>query len=80
MPTIYELLRDAGCEIDSHQADLYVKATPKALEVLANYNDRHESNCYKLTISLFPSAIDGTNWIEIAFAYDPWWVAKCKAN
>jgi len=57
----------AGCEIGSHESDLHVKSTPAALTVLAAYS--HDART-------FISAIDGALWLDIPFAYSPFWAAK----
>lgn len=61
--TIYEELKAAGCEIDNHESDLYVKATPKAREITKNCKGR----------SFFISQIDRELWIDLPFRYDPFW-------
>jgi hypothetical protein len=60
--TIYEQLRRAGCEMDSHEPDLYVKLTPLSSAIL---------NCNFQYPDVFVSDRDGTLWYEIPFGYEP---------
>lgn len=62
--TLYQELKSAKCEIDSHESDLYVKATARALAIIAKYPNGY---------SRFISQIDGTYWLDIPFAFDPFW-------
>jgi hypothetical protein len=64
--TLYERLKAAGCELDSHVSDLYVRATPAALQILKEQ---------RAPWGAFRSPIDGEIWCEVPFAYDPFWRA-----
>ena len=66
-PTLYEVLKAAGCDLDSHESDLYVKDTPEAREIVGRY-------C--LPINLFVSPIDKKMRIELPFMNQPFWEAK----
>lgn len=68
---LYDLLKDAGCELDSHQSDLYVLATPKAREIVAAY----EAEGHITNRSPFRST-DGRLWLELPFHNKPYWEAK----
>lgn len=68
--SLYILLRDAGCEIDSHESDLYVRATPEARRIVK------EQCGERLVYLAFQSTADRSWWIEVPFAFDPWWEAK----
>ena len=62
--TIHEQLKAAGVPLDSHESDLYAKATPEAARIV--------SECaYKENVTAFQS--NGETWYDIPFAYDPWW-------
>jgi len=63
----YAELLAIGAEINSHYSDLYVRATPEALAVVRSTGWTYE---------LFTSQIDGKTWIDIAFAYTPYWERK----
>lgn len=70
MTTLYESLRNSGCELDSHCSDLYVKATAPALALV------RESG---LGFEFFRSALDGSQWLTVHFAYDPFWAERREA-
>ena len=53
-------------------SDLQCKVTKVTEAVIDRYRYNH-------LVTSFHSAIDGTLWYEIPFAYTPWWEGKCKA-
>ena len=59
----YAELRTARCTIEHHESDLYVLATPEARKLAEGAPNR----------SFFSSQIDGRTWIELPFAYTPFW-------
>ena len=63
---IYGQMVDAGVEIASHESDLYVKVTPESEAIINTYE-------HKANVRRFVSAIDGTQWFDIPFAFIPWW-------
>lgn len=65
---IYYVLKDAGCEMDSHESDLYVLATVQARELTKGRPNRN----------FFRSEKDGKLWIELPFVYAPWWERRVK--
>ena len=69
---LYQRLKEAGCELDSWQSDLHVKSTPEAREVIAQF----EAEGGITNKEGFTSQIDGARWIDLPFAYQPWWDAK----
>lgn len=64
MNSIFEEIIHAGIEYDNHCSDLYVKDSPEAREIIKRY-DR--------SLEFFNNAIDGSRWIDVPFAYDPYW-------
>lgn len=65
-PSPYHKLKVAGCTLDHHESDLYVKATEKARRIL------HASGWgYEMFRSAKTPA--GELWLEVPFAYSPWW-------
>lgn len=64
---VYENLRTAGCEIDHHESDLYVMATPEAVAIV---------KASGWTFERFRSQVDGRDWLDVAFGYTPYWEAK----
>jgi hypothetical protein len=58
-----------GATLDSHESDLYIKATPETRELVKRSGWSH---------SFFTSQTDGKQWIDAPFAYTPWWQAKAR--
>jgi len=61
-PTLYERLLAAGAKLDSHESDLYVRIDAASAPFAAELADkaRHFQH-------------EGEQWVEIPFAYDPFW-------
>jgi hypothetical protein len=55
--------------IDHHESDLYVRDTPVARLVILQFG---------LNSSYFTSKDDGHRWIDVPFAYEPFWTKKTK--
>jgi hypothetical protein len=71
--SLYSDLKGAGIPLDHHESDLYVKATPKAREILS----RHiREGLWGNYVSTFISPIDNTLWYDVPFAYEPFWIAR----
>jgi hypothetical protein len=67
---LYQTLKEAGCTIDNHESALYVRASPEALRLV---------KASGLSYSFFTSATEDKGiWIEVPFAFSPWWEAKLK--
>jgi hypothetical protein len=70
--TIYERFVEADIRIDHHCSDLYVRNTPEAREILKRYPiHQNNSRGFKGT--------DGDSWIDVPFAYDPFWDSSAGA-
>jgi hypothetical protein len=63
--SLYSELLAAGCELDNHESDLYVKVDAISRPIIERWNRRG------LRCSLFISA--GCQWWDAPFAFDPWW-------
>jgi hypothetical protein len=72
--TIHKKLKAAGCELDTYQSDLYVKASDESRAVLAGYEFRQ--NVERFTCPA------GDSWYDIPFANDDFWnrVENCGAS
>ena len=70
MKTLYDEIVEAGIAIDKHESDLYIVDCPKAREILARY-PRQERIARG-----FRSTLDGNLWIDVPFAFEPWWKAR----
>ena len=76
--SLYTELRDAGCTLDSHYSDLYVRDTPLARGIIRNHWSAHGWPAKEL--STFISQVDLRRWIDLPFMYDPFWEARRHAN
>ena len=76
MDTIYSALKAANCEIDSHESDLYVRDTETARTILVDWVRAGRV----LSFSTFRCNRDGTSWLDIPFAYDPYWEQRAAAR
>jgi len=68
---LYDKLKDAGIVMDSHESDLYVPSSAEALKLIKEHGFNY---------SFFRSNIDGKLWIEVPFAYSPWWDERLANN
>jgi len=66
MSSIYEQVIDAGLPFDHHESDLYIRVCPKAWAMVACY-------VHKPNVTIFTSQLDGQEWFDVPFAYDPFW-------
>lgn len=69
-PSIYKRLKAAGCAIENHESDLYVRDSETARRIIREVNA--VPSLGKWSTSTFTGS-DGHRWIDIPFAYDPWW-------
>lgn len=65
--TLYQACLVAGLPVDNHESDLYVLASEQARVLVKEY---------KQTCTSFVSQIEGKVWLEIPFAFDPFWAKK----
>lgn len=71
MASLYKDLVRARIPIDHHESDLYVLDTPQARETIKKYGYKFET---------FKSNLDGKRWIDVPFAYEPFWEKKSKRS
>ena len=74
--TLYQELKNAGCEMDSHCSDLYVKDTDCALEIIRIYESK---NAQTVSRKYFRSEVDGKLWIDLPFQFDLYWKKRGMA-
>lgn len=67
---LYELLTELGAVIHNHESDLYTPATPDAQRLA-----REGGYAY----GVFENQVEGGPWLDVPFAYIPWWEAKCSS-
>lgn len=65
--TLYDECVARGIPIENHESDLYIPLNSETMELLKFYGCRGE---------LFANQEDKTTWIDIPFAYLPWWRDK----
>jgi len=66
---LYDAAKAAGVPIGNHYSDLYLKATPTALALVKQYD-------HKQSVASFTSQIDGARWLDVPFAFMPYWDAR----
>ncbi len=66
--SIYTDFVKAGCEIDHHESDLYVKDSAVARDVIV----AAQKECELVPFEVF-TGTDGRQWLDLPFAYDPFW-------
>lgn len=71
---LHALLVAAGCEIDSHESDLYVRDTGPAVRTISDYR---KANDVPLHYEVFKST-DGQAWIDLPGMFTPWWEKRLK--
>jgi len=69
--TLYEQALKAGLEINNHESDLHIKYTPEARKLVNEYK-QYKHSCF--------IGADGQLWIEVPFAFEPFWETKRKAR
>ena len=76
MATLFQELTAAGCEIDNHESDLFVKDSPVSRNIIRRRCSADQimwNNDHCSTAVLFRSTLDNEIWWDIPFAYDPFW-------
>jgi hypothetical protein len=68
--SLYKELVAAGVPIDHHESDLYVLDTRVARGILAAHGKKGTA---------FTSQVDGRRWIDVPFAYEPFWEKASRA-
>lgn len=71
-PTLYQKLVAAGIPVESHYSDLYVPSTEQSRAIIRAHVPKPYATGFK-------SNIDGKPWIDIPFAFDPFWERVSKA-
>lgn len=69
--SLYELCVEAGLTIDHHESDLYIKDCTAARVLLSTHGQHFE---------IFLSEVDGVVWLDVLFAYQPYWDKPTLTN
>ena len=70
MNSLYDEIVAAGIPTSNHESDLYFLDTPEARAILARYPTK-EANARRFTSQAPPHK--GERWVDVPFAYAPWW-------
>jgi hypothetical protein len=60
----------AGIPHASHESDLYLPDTPAVRQLLVKHPD------WLRNVQRFSNQVEGGSWIDVPFAYDPWWEVR----
>ena len=71
--SLYTDIVAAGVPYDHHESDLYIPMTDQTNELVAYHLERGLAKP-----TLFRNNKDHTQWIDIPFAYDPYWKSRAK--
>ena len=66
--TAYDEIKAAGIPHDNHESDLYVQNTPEVRAILARHGHR--------VCRPYISKMEGEQWLDMPFVYDPYWESK----
>lgn len=67
--SLFSEIRAAGIPHDHHESDLYILDTPEARTILTGHGMAEARRS-------FFTGSDGKRWMDVPFAYDPWWEAR----
>jgi hypothetical protein len=75
MGTLYQRLKAVMKpeDISSHESDLYVRWTPEAQAVINEWRRENGLMDGWGLCSWFTNQVEGGTWIDIPFAFDPFW-------
>jgi hypothetical protein len=66
--SLYQACLAAGLTVDNHYSDLYVMDGWDTRAMLRDYQG--------VFFTRFVSQVDGKIWLDIPFAYDPYWIKR----
>ena len=75
MISLYEQIKAAGIPFSNHESDLYFQANPESRRILAQFPSE-ESNSTSFLNQAPPHK--GEQWIDVPFAFLPWWETRQK--
>lgn len=76
--TLYQRIVAAGIPHANHESDLYVPATPEVRKIIKEFNVECRKPGFEVRPLAFKNQVEGGLWLDIPFAYDPWWEARLK--
>ena len=66
MKLFYQHVLTQGIRHDNHCSDLYVPVNLETTRLVNKYR-------FKCNVTTFISQIDGKQWYDVPFAYEPYW-------
>ena len=72
--TLFQTIQAAGIPFGNHASDLYFQKTPESMAILAQFPE------HKVNSSLFLHQTTRETWIDVPFAFDPFWESKLKRH
>lgn len=69
--SLYDEVKARGIPHSSHESDLYVPDTQEVRELLQKYGRKGVP---------FVNQVEGGTWLDVPFAYQPWWDAKNRTR
>lgn len=70
MKTLFETIKAEGIHHASHESDLYLPDTPQVRAILDKF-PLQKSNATR-----FKNQVNGGTWIDVPFAFLPFWEAR----
>lgn len=71
-PSLFEDIIAEGIQHNNHYSDLYIPDNTQTRKILERHPDQ------KKVSAAFVNQVEGGLWIDIPFAYDPFWVERTK--
>lgn len=68
---LYDELVKEGFKLDHHESDLYIKDSPLARELVTKHG---------FVYTTFKDDIDHEMWLDVPFAYAPFWRERAAAS
>lgn len=74
IPALFSRIVSAGIAYDSHESDLWLPDTPEVRQIMAGF-PLEKSQAVR-----FRSLVDGRYWLDVPFAYMPYWEEMANSN
>lgn len=65
--SLYQQVIAKGIKHDNHESDLYIPYTEENMRMVKEAD---------WSVSMFTNQVEGGTWLDLPFAYDPFWEAK----
>lgn len=74
MSSLYQRIKAAGIPTAHHESDLYFPASKEALAILKEFPLQRQN------ATRFVNQVEGGQWIDVPFAFDPFWESKARKS